>query len=172
MSILGIDPAANKLSMMLVDRDGSPLAAKTFNTSSAYWKTGRIGEANSYIASVVTDLKAHHGLTRVFLEEPIYWRGGKSTIPLAQISGAVIAAVENSGMKIEMVANSRWKLRVIGKGNAKKEEIMAWVIENHPEYMKYIGDDQDLCDAACIARYGADVMRFRSRIKPRLMEDE
>lgn len=104
---------------------------------------------------------------RVFLEQPIVYRGNTSTLALAQVNGALRAACQVSHVPIRMVQNQSWKSRVCGLPvGAQKPEIAAWVKGNWPELYdtamefgkkKRNGDQEpnfDICDAACIAIYG------------------
>lgn len=159
MRIIGIDPSTAKLAFTTTV-DGKiesmvavPLPAKDRGNS-------RAGYAYHEVEKVVGIQRAF-----VFLEAPIYWRGGKSTIPLAQMSGVVQAAVHNLGHTLEMVNNQRWKTRVIGIGNANKEQIAEVMQKLWPEAYALADGDQDLIDAAAINLYGQQIMGNRQRIK-------
>lgn len=91
----------------------------------------------------------------VYMEEPVVGRNVRSTIVQAQVGGAVMAAADRAGLPyFELVNNSHWKKEVLGKGNAKKEEISEWLEKNWPEAYTLAQKDQDLIDASCINRYG------------------
>jgi hypothetical protein len=49
---------------------------------------------------------------------------------------------------------SSWKKGTIGRGNATKDEVSAWLGEHHPKYARQCRGDQDLTDAAAIYLYG------------------
>lgn len=159
MRIIGIDPSSAKLAFTtsidgsLVSMDVVPLPAKDRSNS-------RAGVAYQEVARVIGKQRAF-----VFLEAPIYWRGGKSTIPLAQMSGVVQAAVHNLGHPLEMVNNQRWKQRVIGIGNANKEQIAEVMAQLWPEAFAMADGDQDLIDSAAINLYGQRIMDNRRRMK-------
>jgi Holliday junction resolvasome RuvABC endonuclease subunit len=98
----------------------------------------------------------------VFYEEPVLAgpKNIRTIIGLAQSSAALLSG---SAAHCYEVPVGTWKKEVVGKGNAKKEEVAAWLEENdHPTFVR-CGEDQNLIDAACIQKYGIAVMdRLRS----------
>jgi Holliday junction resolvasome RuvABC endonuclease subunit len=156
--IIGVDPSSAKLAFVITDGDtleqvvAIPLPPKDRQNT-------RSGAAYNAVLEVIGSKRAW-----VFLESPLYWRGGKSTIPLAQISGVVQAAVHNAGHQLEMVNNQRWKSRVIGIHNAKKDQIGEVMATLWPEVHAIANGDEDLIDAAAINMYGRDIMRHRKEL--------
>ncbi len=51
-----------------------------------------------------------------------------------------------------------WKKDIVGKGNASKDEVAAWLEVHHPDYYEQCHGDQNLVDATCVALYGRLVM--------------
>lgn len=84
-----------------------------------------------------------------FVEEPVVAgaRNLRTSLRIAQISGAVLAAVPG-----ELVPVPRWKKEVVGKGNATKEEVREW-LESQPGYENPLSS-QDHVDATCLRFYG------------------
>lgn len=100
----------------------------------------------------------------VYIEYPVMGRGGPgSTIPQALINGALQAGAFKAGAKVFSVNNAHCKKVVIGKGNATKDDIRAWVKKAWPALYEQIGKDQDLCDSAMIYVYGKKVVEHRIR---------
>jgi Holliday junction resolvasome RuvABC endonuclease subunit len=93
------------------------------------------------------------GVDTLWIERPIM---GGSGSPLAAIRIAVTAGLvaAASTARLEFVFPVVWKAAVVGKGNADKSAVAAWLAEHHPTLAKTCGGDQDLVDAACIALYG------------------
>ena len=93
----------------------------------------------------------------VFYEEPVLAgpKNIRTIIGLAQSSAALLSG---SVAHCYEVPVGTWKKEVVGKGNAKKEEVAAWLKENDPESFDRCGEDQNLIDAACIQKYGIKVM--------------
>lgn len=104
-----------------------------------------------------------------FVEDPALGVSAKSTIEQAMVSGVVQAMFGTRGFRHEMVNNNTWKKAVVGKGNAKKPEIAAFVEETMPEWAALVHEveprskerRQDLFDAICILQYGiTERLRF------------
>lgn len=89
--------------------------------------------------------------THVFCEEPLALRNGKTTRLLALAAGAIWAAHLEYDLFWHWADVAAWKKQVVGKGNASKEEIQAWAEKQGWRHYK----DEDLTDAACIAKFGA-----------------
>lgn len=92
---------------------------------------------------------------KVFIEEPVVAgaRNLRTSLQIAQTAGVVLLA---SGRGTRLVPVTSWKKGVIGKGNATKEEISAWLAQKYPKYYKMCNGDQNLVDATCIALYRRD----------------
>lgn len=81
------------------------------------------------------------------IESVIYIQNAKATIALASVVSACKYALYKSGIPFSAVDNNVWKKAVIGKGNAKKPDIMKFAQDK-------VGDvfpEQDFADAYCIA---------------------
>lgn len=111
----------------------------------------------------------------VFIELPILGVGGfGSTLPQAQINGALLAGAYAMGVNVISVNNMTCKKQVIGKGNSNKDDIQRWVRTSWAGLYKKFGTynkkkdiiiyDQDLCDSAMIYMYGKKVVELRERI--------
>ena len=167
--VVGIDPSTQKLAVV-VRKPGS-IKQHTYKLPQRDRDGTRYSEAYDHILSLLYDIVKPQGelgkreSVYVFLEYPIYWRGGKSTLPLAMLSGAVQAAVHKAEAKLEMVHNQMWKKRVVGAGNVKKEEIADWLELHHLELFNSANGDQDMIDAHCIGLYGQRVINLRTRMK-------
>lgn len=87
-----------------------------------------------------------------FIEEPVVAgvRNLRTTIQIAQISGLVMAIVDEAFL----VPVSTWKKEVVGKGNASKAEVAAWLESNDSRLYAKVKDNQDHIDATCIRLYG------------------
>ena len=92
----------------------------------------------------------------IFVEEPVVAgvRNLRSTILIAQTVGMVLT----SPAQVYLVPVSSWKKVTVGKGNAKKEEVASWLVNNHPDYAELCGNDQDLVDAGAINIYGRQIL--------------
>lgn len=116
-------------------------------------------------ARTLVEEHQHRGDVYAFIESPVLGRGGPgSTIPQAQINGALIAGLQMAGANVTPVNNSRVKKEVVGRGNANKDDIRQWVHDYWNDLYVKIEKDQDLCDSAMIYQYGSQVVNLRDKI--------
>jgi len=105
----------------------------------------------------------------VFIEEPVLGAGGAGgTLPLAKVHGAMLAAAVMAGADFVLPAHpATWKARVIGKmvKGRHKPQIKAHVRKHWNELYEEVDGNQDVCDAACINRYGVEVLRLRKLLE-------
>lgn len=116
-------------------------------------------------ARVLVEKHSPRGDVYAFIELPVLGRGGPgSTIPQAQVNGALLAGLQMAGAIVTPVNNSRVKKEVIGRGNANKDDIRQWVHDTWNDLYVKIEKDQDLCDSAMIYQYGSQVVGRRDKI--------
>ena len=85
----------------------------------------------------------------VAIEQAIFIQNPKTTVEIANVIGCVRTACYLRRFDVMVVDNRKWKKDVLGKGNAKKPEIMAHAVEKWGE----VFEEQDFADAACIAAW-------------------
>ena len=85
----------------------------------------------------------------VAIEQAIFIQNPKTTVEIANVIGCVRTACYMRGFDVVVVDNRKWKKDILGKGNAKKPDIMAYAIEKWGD----IFSEQDFADAACIAAW-------------------
>ncbi len=94
----------------------------------------------------------------IWIEETLLGNNVKYSIKLAQMMGAVLSGLHigelEQNYRAYTVNVSQWKKEVLGKGNAKKEEIREYLYNANLAYPELCGGDQDRIDAACIGYYG------------------
>lgn len=182
--VIGIDPSTAKLAatttgpytgmqmhLLELPRDHAVACAMAFN-----W----IHKLGDRLRALNSD--GGHPKVFIFLEKPIVWHGGRSTIPLAQVNGALQAGAlwqRSHVSEIILVNNQRWKLEVCGKGGLSKPEIAkamqevwphAWLRAHRIKRSKRghslgVILDQDLLESAAINKYGRRVLRYRRRME-------
>jgi Holliday junction resolvasome RuvABC endonuclease subunit len=81
------------------------------------------------------------------IEAAIFIQNPKTTIAIANVVGAVWAFLLEQDINTSIIDNRSWKKEIVGKGNAKKEEIKKYAIDKWGEKFP----EQDFADAACIA---------------------
>ena len=81
------------------------------------------------------------------VEAAIYIQNPRTTLAIAYVVGGVRVVLQEHSIPHILVDNRSWKKDVVGKGNAKKEDIKAFAISKWGE----VFSEQDFADAACIA---------------------
>lgn len=140
----GVDPSTKRVSFATVGPGGFRVATRSFNTGL------KDGERWEHIRSETAGLV--EGLLRdgwtppayVLVEEP----GGKNVHPSSYYAiGAITAALHSvTGVVVELIPPSSWKLAGLGYGSADKQQIMRWA-----RSVGYEGALEDESDALGIA---------------------
>jgi Holliday junction resolvasome RuvABC endonuclease subunit len=104
----------------------------------------------------------------VFIEKPIIGNNRKYSMQISEVCGAVMGGLgladSDSTPKVDLVDNKTWKSELLANGNASKEEVQNYIIETHPAYAAFCGEDQDAFDACCIALYGCLILDRAKRL--------
>jgi Holliday junction resolvasome RuvABC endonuclease subunit len=145
--VWGIDPGINKV-------------AFAYTAGSLTWtETLVVPEGDPQIAGklrrLMLEVRSHarhqasYGVPDcVWVEQP---SGQHRNLRLVYAVGVIIAAVyAATGAPVWEISPSAWKRPTVGRGQATKEEIWAWV-----EQRRIPIGNQDEADAACIALAGA-----------------
>ena len=90
----------------------------------------------------------------VWVEEYAFVGGSRSTAEVAQCVGAVKDACILAGVPCYIINNSAWKLEVVGKGNASKDETKDFLVR-HFGWVPPNLNPPDLYDAIGVALAGA-----------------
>ena len=159
--IIGVDPSSRKLAAVIASPEAES-KVRTAVKALPQDKPTACLMAFEWLRALVESLD---GDVYVFIELPVFGRGGPgSTIPQAQVNGALLAGGHRAGASVNLVNNARVKKEIVGKGNATKDDIRDWVRESWPALYEEIESDQDLCDSAMIYRYGCEVVEHREKI--------
>ena len=166
VAVIGIDPAAaKKLAAVVTFGDAFRTSTRTMPRE----VEGRCYTAFRWAKTLTREYVQQGYHVYVFIEQPVFGRGGAGgTLPIAYIHGALLAGAMAGGADLVAPANnSTWKARVVGHGRAKKPDIAVHVKKTWPLLYAQIVGDQDLCDAACINRYGDAVVRVKLKMAAR-----
>ena len=87
----------------------------------------------------------------VVIEEGYCGVDGRSALKLGMVRGALLTAF--AGVEVAMYSPSYIKKRVLGKGNASKNETLLWVNQNFPDAQI---KSQDIADAVIVGLAGYD----------------
>lgn len=161
--VIGIDPSSRKLAAV-VSVIGDESNVQTITKPLPQDKPAACLLAFEWARTLV-ESNQDRGDVYVFIELPVFGRGGPgSTIPQAQINGALLAGAQMAGAEVVPVNNSRVKKEVVGRGNANKDDIRQWVHDEWNDLYVKIEKDQDLCDSAMIYQYGTQIVVRRDKI--------
>ena len=162
--IFGIDPSSRKLAVVHGEPGKKHLGHEVKTLPAR--RPDACLVAFEWVGALVDRYPFHHPY--VVIEAPVFGRGGPgSTIPQAMINGALQAGAHDAGADVIDANNAHVKKEVLGRGNAKKDEIAAWAAATRPDLHAEFGTDQDLCDALMIWTYGVGVLKLRDRIAKR-----
>lgn len=164
--VIGVDPSSRKLAAVISVVGDEPNVEHTTKSLPQDKPTACL-MAFEWMRTLI-EINETRGKVYVFIELPVLGRGGPgSTIPQAQINGALMAGAQIAGAEVVPVNNARAKKEVVGRGNANKDDIRVWVKEAWPSLYEKIEKDQDLCDSAMIYQYGKQTIERRDKIVKR-----
>lgn len=168
--VIGIDPSSRKLATVYgIAGHEHAIRFTTLRLPPAD-KPEACRMAYDWMRDLVAS-QMQYGKVYAAIELPVFGRGGPgSTIPQAQINGALLAGARAAGAEVLQVNNAHAKKVIVGRGNASKVEIQKWVEEEWPELYGEIDGDQDLCDSAMIYQLGVQVVGLRDRVARRRAE--
>lgn len=182
MVIIGIDPSSKKIALTVTVNDRAPdlrwrplpTGVKTDIAKALYF-------AERWLKRVIREYDPKSNDVYVFIEKPfVSPKTVNAAIPLARVNGVLLAAAYGAGAKaVQDVDISRWKMIVVGKGNAGKPEIAEWCRTQWPAVWDKVPrntrgtPDQDIIDSAGVNRYGAHVVKRMDKIERlKSMEEE
>lgn len=173
MNVIGVDPSSKSMAMAGMD-EGVPWAHKIKRPRglSDDWPGTLMWFFEQLTDHSEWPWRYYPGPLAVFVEQPLLGRGGvRSTIKVSQAAAIPLLAAVACGVDgVYEVNVQSWKKQVVGKGNASKDDVKAWLRVNHPERYAFTGGDQDLIDATCIYLYGESIVGAGSRVSGALAE--
>ena len=140
--IAGFDCSSKTIHLSLIDEDEKLVGLEKFESKDKDYET-RFYE-------ILDKFEAYSGIIDIStaaIESAIYIQNAKATIAIASVVAGVKLQLHRSGTPFASVDNKVWKKIIVGKGNAKKSDIMAFAVSKWGE----VFPEQDYADAACIA---------------------
>ena len=140
--IAGFDCSSKAIHLSLLDADENLVGMEKFASSDKNY------EVRFY--EILDSFEAYLGIIDISTapcDSAIYIQNAKATIAIASVVAGVKLQLHRSGTPFASVDNKVWKKIIVGKGNAKKSDIMAFAISKWGE----VFPEQDYADAACIA---------------------
>lgn len=162
MTILGGDFSTNKLAVVCEGWDTTwvkaimlpPKASMPQKTYAAYQGM------SEFLGTVNLTADRH-----AFIEAPIVAgaRNLQTTIKQAMVSGGAQTALIEWGFTVHLVPPASWKKEIIGKGNARKEQVGPVIQQVWRSVFEIASGDQDILDAASCCLYGISMVRRSER---------
>ena len=156
---MGVDLGVHKLSCAVLD-DGPPGEPALLRVESMDIGEGARDLQLFALSGYVHDMALSMEVDSVWIEEIIVGNNRKYSLQLAEVKGAVLASMARvrmlNGTDTRTVDNKVWKRELIDNGNASKQEIKNYIIDTHPSYAPFCGE-QDEFDAVAIALYGLTI---------------
>ena len=140
--IAGFDCSSKAIHLSLLDKDENLVGLEKFESKDKDY------EIRFY--EILDKFEAYSGIIDIStaaIESAIYIQNAKATIAIASVIAGVKLQLHRSGTPFASVDNRAWKKVIVGKGNAKKSDIMAFAVSKWGE----VFPEQDYADAACIA---------------------
>lgn len=166
--VFGIDPSSKKMAIVALYDD--QVITKVVHARTNLTQAASLVDLGSGVAEFCGDTMFNLGLENgpvvFYMEEPVVGRNIKSTVVQAQAGGAVMYSLyDNFAEPIFQVNNKTWKKDIVGNGNASKDMVGLWLLQNHKPLYDLTGGDQDLIDATCIALYAREKVELGKRIR-------
>jgi Holliday junction resolvasome RuvABC endonuclease subunit len=143
----GLDPAISRSAFAFAPVDGGPIVVETLVTATDATEGERLGLLDRQVRIYATQLAGDYPPHVVWVEQP---SGQHRNLQLAYAVGVAQAALfETLGVPVWTIPSSTWKARTVGKGNASKADVAAWVLAQGADF-----SGQDEADAYAIAWAG------------------
>ena len=150
IAYVGFDCSSKAIHGVVMDKDFNVVAQhkwaskeKTFEKRFPEFATNFCKDLSKIILNPKTE-KA-----KVAIEQAVFIQNPRTTVEIANVIGCVRTACYLQDFDVSVVDNTKWKRDIVGKGNAKKVEIMTHAKEKWGD----IFPEQDFADAACIAAW-------------------
>ena len=140
--IAGFDCSSKAIHLSLIDEDENLVGLEKFESKDK--------DCETRFYEILDKFEAYTGIIDIStaaIESAIYIQNAKATIAIASVVAGVKLQLHRSGTPFASVDNKVWKKIIVGKGNAKKSDIMAFAVSKWGE----VFPEQDYADAACIA---------------------
>jgi crossover junction endodeoxyribonuclease RuvC len=156
---VGIDPSLTSTAIVILDQDSKIYNQKLIKTAAGDFETTE--ERLLHIVREVNYVANLPRLEKVYIEGLSFGSKGQSMMQLAALHFLIRCFMFKRGMNYAVVPPTTVKKFVTGKGNSKKELMLLktfkrWGVEF---------EDNNLCDAYCIAQYALD--EHNEKIKPK-----
>ena len=147
MNTLGIDTSSKAIHMVLLGDDEEILQQVKCGSKK------KLAEDRFY---EIVDQFYHQlsimNVDAAGIESAIYIQNARATIAIASVAATCKYSLYRSGIPFSAVDNNTWKKAVIGRGNAKKPDILEFAEAK----AGITFSEQDYADAYCIALWAVE----------------
>ena len=146
---IGFDCSSKAIHGVLLGEDGNLLDQESWASKEKTYHARFLEivtnfyRSTSRIKTILTESKQAFAA----VEAAIFIQNPHTTLAIASVVGCVDFICHLSGLQPVLVDNRKWKKEILGKGNAKKPDIMKFAQEKWGDVFV----EQDFADAACIA---------------------
>lgn len=153
--VWGVDVAVSRLAFAFAPENGGAIEVETLVTRCDATEGERLGLLDRQVRIYARQAAGAYPPAVVWVEQP---SGRFRNLALVYATGALQAALaEALGCPVWTVPSSAWKLRTVGRGNASKAQVAAWVAARSST-----SASQDEADAYAIAAAGRAMVQAQS----------
>ena len=146
---VGFDCSSKAIHGVILDEEGNLVHQQKWASSKDNYHdrfieiTTNFWADNSRIKTILNEKKQAFAA----IEAAIYIQNPHTTLAIASVVGCVDFICSLGGFNAQLVDNRKWKKDLLGKGNAKKSDILTFAKNKWGD----VFEEQDFADAACIA---------------------
>lgn len=163
--VVGCDPSSKKLAFYVIDTIGNDTWGQTYQLpekkSHAYSpvNASRAGVACENAVRMAGAMTHDRQPQYLFIEEPVVARGGiRSSLMQAYVNGVVQDHFHSAGYIVHITHQSTWKAAIGAKPSGGKQAVFDAMLANFPFDIEACDGDEDLLDAAAMARFGCQTL--------------
>lgn len=168
MITAGVDLGVRKAAVSILC-EGELVSTRAFESDSQLPRSTQLQEVSLWVQALINLYQPE----AVYVEEPLVGRSTRVSLQIAQMAGAVLAAVDGlrtgdgEYTRSYLVSNTAWKKELLGRGAGKdiKAQVRKWLDTEFPSYATKCDGDQDRYDASCIALYGERQQLLAARLR-------
>jgi len=121
VKILGIDPGTRTTGYAVVSVSGSDVKLNTVGVINA--PEEKLADRFLHVVRGVEAIISEQRPDAVVVEASYWGRGAQSSMKVAEVRGAIIAAAAGKGLPVDEITPAEVKKGVVGRGQASKEQV-------------------------------------------------
>ena len=150
IAYVGFDCSSKAIHGVVMDKDFKIIIQQKWGSKEKTFEKRFPEFANNFFKDLSKIILNHEvEKVNVAIEQAVFIQNPRTTVEIANVIGCVRTACYLQKFNVKVVDNTKWKKEILGKGNAKKPEIM----DHAKEKWGDVFPEQDFADAACIAAW-------------------